>query len=182
MSKLLRDASPAFTVPQKEALSASPSSSDDLLGAIAQWRRRTQDGYELSLREVDVGAGLQVVAPDGRLCVTIHLQPTGLRIELFGAELHAHARDRMHLRAAHVEIAAEESLTLSSGGTIHQRAAGEVRSEAFEHHLESTHGEITLVANDDVALDGERIRLNSPAPWLPPHLRKRSAGPGPDEP
>lgn len=142
-----------------------------------RWSRGTKAGYELQLRDEGGAEGLRIVAPGGHLCVQIRLDPEGPRIEVFGAELHAHADEVVRLAGPRVEIEAEESITLRSGGTIRQQARGNVESEAFEHHLESTHGEIRLVANDDVALDGERIRLNSPPQIRPPHLTNRPRPP-----
>ena len=102
------------------------------------------------------------MAPDGPLCLTIRLGKDGAAVEIHGAELHLHTQKKLRLEGEHVEVVAHKSLELRSGGPIEQTSAGAVSSTALEHQLRSTHGEIRLMANDDVSVQGERIRLNSP--------------------
>lgn len=141
----------------------------------AGWRRPTRTGYTVSLQGARSDEKLELLAPDGRLCLTIRLAPEGARVEVHGAELHLRGHERLRLEADRVELAARETLALHSDGAILQRAGGSVDSAALEHQFESTHGEIRMIANDDVALEGERIRLNSPAAPLPPQVRRRPA-------
>jgi|GEM_PF-6067975 len=143
------------------------------------WIHKTKTGYILEIRAAPEKASecLRITADCGQLCATIHLGPGGPRIEVHGGTLHASADTTLHLNADNIEICARTSLTMSSGGTIRQDAIGAIQSEAFEHQIESTHGEIRLIANDDVALDGERIRLNSPLVPVPPHLRPSRPSP-----
>jgi hypothetical protein len=141
--------------------------------APEQWQRRTGAGYTVRLRRADQGPDevLELITPDGPLCLTIRLAKAGPAVEIHGAELHLRAEQRLRLEGEHVELLAHSRLELRSEGSIEQRAAGPVRSTAFEHAIDSTHGEIRLTANDDVAVEGERIRLNSPMTPLPPHLK-----------
>jgi transcription elongation GreA/GreB family factor len=141
--------------------------------APSDWQRRTSAGYTVRLRRADQGPDelLELVTPDGPLCLTIRLAKDGPCVEIHGAELHLHAEKRLRLEGERVEILAHTNLELRSDGAIQQHAAGAVTSAAFEHQLESTHGEIRLIANDDVAVEGERIRLNSPMTPLPKHLK-----------
>lgn len=141
--------------------------------APSDWQRRTSAGYTIRLRRADQGQDelLELVTPDGPLCLTIRLAKDGPCVEIHGAELHLHAEKRLRLEGERVEILAHTNLELRSDGAIQQHAAGAVTSAAFEHQLESTHGEIRLIANDDVAVEGERIRLNSPMTPLPKHLK-----------
>lgn len=135
------------------------------------WRRRTSAGYTVRLRRADEGPDevLELLTPDGPLCLTIHLAKDGPRVEIHCAELHLRADKRLRLEGEHVEVHARSSLELRSGGAV--------TSTAFEHHIESTHGEIRLTANDDVAVEGERIRLNSSMAPPPKHLKKPATGP-----
>jgi hypothetical protein len=136
------------------------------------WVHDTSGGYRIEQRECESGSShLRLVSPTGYLCVKIHLDAGGPRIEIHGASLYAHARDTLRLEAAVVEVRAQQALELVSGGSIRQHAVTSIESEAFEHQFESTHGEIRLIANDDVAIDGEHIRLNSPPVPVPDHLR-----------
>lgn len=139
------------------------------------WGKTTRAGHVVRLRGVgaDHDERLELFAPGGRLCLTIRLTPDGAQLELDGVELHVRAHERLRLSGSHVEVSAHKTLELRSEGEIVQRARGLATSVAFEHQVEATHGEIRLVANDDIALDGERVRLNSPATPLPPQVRTR---------
>jgi len=147
--------------------------------APAEWQRRSSAGYTVRLRRADQGPDevLELLTPGGPLCLTIRLAKDGPAVEIHGAELHLRAEKRLRLESEHVELHARSSLELRSDGAIQQRAAGAVTSTAFEHQLESTHGEIRLTANDDVAVEGERIRLNSPMAPLPRHLKTPAGNP-----
>lgn len=162
---------------------AEAAASDSLLHsllaerpAVTSWERKTREGYVVELQGLGQGAPeqMRLVAPNGQLCLTIVLSPEGPRVEVAAASMSIRAQERLRLEAGRVEIVAHDALELSSGGTIHHKAAGLNTSEAHEHHIEATHGEIRLLANDDIALDGERIRLNSPTAPLPPHVRLNS--------
>lgn len=136
-----------------------------------RWQRTTDSGYTVELTRGRPET-LRLREPGGKLCATLHLHPDGVRLEVQATELHASASQKLRLESAVVEIAARETLVMRSGGAIHQEADGPHRSRAREHDLEATHGEVRLRANDDVALDGERIRLNSPPVTVPAHLRR----------
>lgn len=158
------------------AIAPAPTLLDSLLDERGEWSRQTRAGYRVEVREEGGTEGIRLVAPSGHLCLKITLEPSGPRIDVYGTELHAHAEDVVRIEGQRVEIAGKESVSV--------RSEGAVRSDAFEHHIESTHGEVRLVANDDVALDGERIRLNSPPQVRPPHLRKprpRTPPPGSED-
>ncbi len=141
--------------------------------AATTWQRRTSAGFTIRLRRADHGPDevLELITPDGPLCLTIRLAKDGPAVEIHGAELHLHAQQRLRLEGEHVEVVAHKQLDLRSEGEIQQTAAGAVTSTAFEHQIEATLGEIRLTANDDVAVEGERIRLNSPMTPLPKHLK-----------
>lgn len=136
-----------------------------------KWRHETDAGYTVELSSGRPET-LRLREPGGKLCATLHLGRDGVRLEVQATELHASASERVRIESNTVEIAARETLAMHSGGAIHQRAEGPHHSTAFEHRVEATHGEVQLRANDDVALDGERIRLNSPPVTTPPHLRR----------
>ncbi len=115
---------------------------------------------------VDVQAGpseaLRIVAPDGRVCVTIELTEKGPAVHIEAASLSVASRGPLALSARSVELAAEEDVVLRAGGDIKLTAEGKLTSTAFEQDLVATHGDVRIEANDDVRVEGERIRLNSP--------------------
>ncbi len=59
-----------------------------------------------------------------------------------------------------VEIRAGEDMLQEVGGNIEMHSGGETSLEGHSLTLRSRRGDVTLWANDDVRLEGERIKLN----------------------
>ena len=135
-----------------------------------------------SSRRVEIEAGesdtLTVRASDGRLLVSIELTDTGPRLRLESAELNLHATRRVSIAAEEVAIDAQRALSISSGGDLSERVAGnhythisgDERLEAASVQLQANRRALSLRAIDRIALDGEHIGLNDdpcpqPFPW-----------------
>jgi hypothetical protein len=89
---------------------------------------------------------LQLTAPDGRVCLQIALGPQGLSVQLTAAAL---------------AVATEGDVSVDCERFL-VNARQEIVTEAVAQHHRARLGGIDLVANDDVSLKGERVRLNSP--------------------
>lgn len=120
------------------------------------------NGY--ALRYADAERRLDLHAPDGRLCVRLTLSSAGPLIEVTGASLAIRAEQDLAIACRRLDIDAEEGLHLRSGGDLELHAAANLRTEAFAQRHIARRGDLSLEANDDVAVDGERILLNSPKP------------------
>jgi hypothetical protein len=90
---------------------------------------------------------LRLLSPDGDLELTLEVGPNGPTVRLRAVNLAIEAGGRVDIAAKTLALRAEEKLTLSSGGDV---------------VVEAPRGDVRLKAQDDVALDGERILLNSP--------------------
>lgn len=112
-------------------------------------------GYAVSVT-ADGAERLTVRAPDGRVCVTITLTAQGPAVEIDAASLSIASRGALRLEADELSLASRGALTLA--------AEGDVVVQGRSQHLVSTHGDIHVEANDDVRVDGERIKLNAPEP------------------
>lgn len=126
---------------------------------------------------------LNLRAPDGQLCLQITLTPEGPRIAVQGLSVAVECKGDLKIEAENVAVRARKELRLESGENVHIDAVGEFRAEAFEQHLRARRGDIALKANDDVLLNGERIRLNSPrtpADLRALTLRRREQADGPN--
>lgn len=129
-----------------------------------------RSGYSVAIQQQPGGDTLAVHSPDGELCVSISLTPEGPRVELRACSLNIAAEGDLRLAANRLTIEAASDLAVRAGGDLSHEAAGDVRvaaqgsfrSAAFDQHHEATTGNLELEANDDVSLEGERIRLNSP--------------------
>lgn len=127
-------------------------------------------GYTVKTNESESEGTLTVHAPDGRLCLKVVLTPAGPVIEMESVSLKLVAQKELSLQCESMEIQTEKDMTVKAGGSlihtarenINLTAAGMIRTDAFTQRLSARRGDFEVQANDDVMLDGERIRLNSP--------------------
>jgi hypothetical protein len=91
---------------------------------------------------------LRLTAPDGRVCLKITLLPEGPLVELSAVALSLSTEGDVSVDCERFLVNARE----------------EIVTEAVAQHHRARLGGIDLVANDDVSLTGERIRLNAPEP------------------
>jgi hypothetical protein len=83
-------------------------------------------------------------------------------VAIDAAALSIRSRGPMQLAGQEVRIEAERGLALRSGGPLAIETDETLSLRGREQHLEATHGDVHVEANDDVRLDGERVRLNAP--------------------
>ncbi len=113
---------------------------------------------------------LQLVAPDGRVCVTIQLRPEGPVVEVAAASLRVAAEGDLTVDCNRFQVHARDQIALVSGGEIATdaegnvitRSDGEIVTEAAGQQHRARLGSVDITANDDVTLYGERILLNEP--------------------
>jgi hypothetical protein len=105
---------------------------------------------------------LRLVAPDGRVCLKITLLPEGPAVELSAVAL---------------AVATEGDVTVDCE-RFRVSARQEIVTEAVAQRHVARLGGIDLVANDDVSLKGERIRLNAPDPPGPAQPSEKIPRPG----
>jgi hypothetical protein len=107
-------------------------------------REQLPSGRSVTVLADEHGERVEVRARGGALELTIELTPTGARL---------------HLDA--VDIALRASGTLSAEcERFELRARAEARLSAPVTTVESTEGDLTLAAHDDVRARGERVLLN----------------------
>ena len=75
--------------------------------------------------------------------------------------------DRLEIQAPGGMSLRTGSLEQEIAGDLRTRAGGVIESEAHAHRMHARRGDVALSANDDVTLDGERVRLNSPREATP---------------
>jgi hypothetical protein len=118
-------------------------------------------GYRIAVRS-EGGETLELEAPDGRVCLRVKLHPDGPAVELEAASLAISARGELRLGAKDITLAAERSIAVTAGADLTVASEQSLTLRGRDQHLESTHGDIHIDANDDVRVDGERVRLNAP--------------------
>jgi uncharacterized protein (DUF2345 family) len=119
-------------------------------------------GYVLDA--TTAGDELRLHAPDGRVCLKIKLTAEGPEVELSSVALSIAAKGDVNVACERFNVAASQGVSLTTSGELVAKAEGAIELEGRSQKLRATRGEISVYANDDVAIDGERIRLNSPMP------------------
>ena len=130
---------------------------------------RLRSGYTIVINQSDRDT-LELNAPDGPICVRIHLAPEGAQVEVFSHTLRVHTASTLSLDCEEFAVNARRDVTIRTGGDLMQVAEGAVRMhaegmlhvEGFSVNMRARLGDVQVAANDDVMLDGERVRLNSP--------------------
>lgn len=128
---------------------------------------------------------IAISAPSGPALLEITLTPAGPLVRLSGAEVEINAPKRIALTTDRFELAAKEAelriagdLHEEVGGDVHRSAEGTSSLVGRDVRLTAPVGEITLDANDDVDVRGERVRLNCDDPPMPKsweeHDRRRA--------
>lgn len=103
---------------------------------------------------------LRLEGKDGRLQVEVVVTESGTRLELQGTDVRIRSTGDLSLDGETVAITGRERVSLRSEGDLDLEAAGLLRSEAHAQRLVARRGDTTIYANDDVRLDGERIKMN----------------------
>ncbi|MFW5699112.1 MAG: hypothetical protein ACOCYN_04580 [Planctomycetota bacterium] len=117
--------------------------------------------HGLQLRIVTHADGDTVFLASGEETVLrIDIAADEPRVELRARHLALRADERIDIAAPQVAIHAEDDLQLASGGAAGLEVAGPLRVEGHTTELRSRRGDVAIHANDDVRIDGERIKLN----------------------
>jgi hypothetical protein len=108
------------------------------------------------------GSLLRIIPPgrDGKASLVIQVTEHGPVVRLEGAAIQIEAQGELSLNAERVAIHGRESLALTSDGNVSIATPGDIHSDARSHKITSRLGNVDIKANDDVTIDGERIRMN----------------------
>jgi hypothetical protein len=133
-------------------------------------------GYRLTASGPSAGEQdlITLTAPDGRVCLSVALRPDGPVVQVHAQSLAVTSDGVLRLDCDRLEIQAPGGTSLRTGsleqeiaGDLRTRAGGVIESEAHAQRMHARRGDVALSANDDVTLDGERVRLNSPREATP---------------
>jgi uncharacterized protein (DUF2345 family) len=101
-----------------------------------------------------------VRSPTGQIELSVRFTEQGPVLSFAGAALDLVSPGAVTLDCGSLRVRARDDITLETSGDIVQNAKGALRSEADDVSVRSRVGDLKLVANDDVIVEGERIRLN----------------------
>ena len=117
-------------------------------------------GWSAVLKSKSRGAILRLVHPGQEsVAVEITITAKGPVIRACAAALEIESATDISARCGRFTVDARESVTLRAP-EITQQASCALRAEGRSIELDAKAGDMRIHANDDVVMDGERIRLN----------------------
>lgn len=128
--------------------SSSPTPTDTERALALQTDAQTPDRLVLRAR-------------DGRVLLTVAVTDDGLELSLGPGDVTLRADGVLALDAQQLRLRGRDSLSFESDGHAHLVARRSLTMRAEEQTLEATLGDVCIAANDDVKINGERVKLNS---------------------
>jgi len=107
------------------------------------------------------GASLMLRGPDGLARLVLHVDAHEVLIEPLGARVRVCGAGALSVDVPQLHVSARASMTLHSEGALCLTSAQRVEIRAPVLDLEATQGDVAVTANDDVRVEGERIRMNA---------------------
>lgn len=103
---------------------------------------------------------LRVLSPDGKAGLAISITAQGISLQVAGADVVLRTAGKLTIDAEDLRLHGRSGLSITTGGDGKVQAAGDWSSEARVQNIRARLGNVNVVANDDVKLTGERIKLN----------------------
>jgi hypothetical protein len=104
------------------------------------------------LRRAGEADALVVVEPDGKVAVTVKITRDAVSLSIGGADLEVAVEGGLSIEAQSIALHGREGVAITT--------AGPLVTSGRSQKLTATRGDVAVEANDDVKLNGERIRLN----------------------
>lgn len=117
-------------------------------------------GHRLSIEregQVDV---ITIAGSDGGARLAIHITEEGPVLRFEQCDLTVQAAGTLRVAADRVAIHGEAGLDLSTNGDLTMSAEGRTMNVARQQTLKAELGNVDVQANDDVRLEGLRIKMN----------------------
>lgn len=128
-----------------------------------------RDGGRVRLSKEAEGETLTVVSSRGEVRLEVLLTSSGAVLRLSGPRVAIEAEGELAVRCSRFEVQAESialgasgDVALAAGRALDLRAGHDAAISAQAVAVEARRGDLALAANDDVALNGERVLLNCP--------------------
>ena len=109
----------------------------------------------------DGGTVVLLVSPDGSPRVQLSFAGGELVVDCLGGTTRLRTSGVLALEAEQLTLSATQDLRLCSGGDMHLQAAGSLQVQADAVQVQALRGDVCVTANDDVRLEGERVRMNA---------------------
>jgi hypothetical protein len=100
-------------------------------------------------------------SPSGEIEIEVVITPEGPRLRLHAVDLALVASKRVTIDCEDLELRCTRDMSIEVGGDQREVIAGNARHEAHTTTIETRRGDLTIRANDDARVEGERVLLNS---------------------
>jgi hypothetical protein len=117
-------------------------------------------GRRISCEEEASGELVTVQGPEGGVELRVLLTEDGPVLRFDAARLELQSAGTIRAECDRFEVAARSDVVQEAGGDVSVQARGDLSTRARTTSVTSTRGDVALKANDDVTLDGERVKLN----------------------
>lgn len=117
-------------------------------------------GQRLQLERLPDANVLKVLGPGGAVKLTIYVTPSGPVLHIDGDGLEIRCSGALAIDAQHLILRGREGLELSTDGDAAVRCKRDLHVDARAQSFSAELGDVKICANDDVILNGERIRMN----------------------
>lgn len=105
------------------------------------------------------GGVLKLIAADGNLPLEIAITKEGAVLRL-GRGLAVSVAGPLALEVESLAVNARSGIALDSGGPLQLHASGDIVTTGDGQTIVARKGNVDVMANDDVTLQGERIKMN----------------------
>ncbi len=103
---------------------------------------------------------LTLIGTDGKVRLRLEVTAAGPVLHLDGGNLKVEVQGDLALAADRLALVARRELAVCSGGNLRIDAGENCAIQAKRQELTATLGDVKIGANDDVKIEGERIRMN----------------------
>lgn len=120
---------------------------------------------ELHMQLADAHAGADPVlalhGPDGTLRLLLHVGLSEVLIEPLATGVRVRSPGVVALETGSLHVRVHSDMTLHSQGPLRLSSDESVQVQAPTLDLEATRNDACITANDDVRIEGERVRMNA---------------------
>ncbi len=132
------------------------------------YERPLKKGHSLAIHNEDNGDVIKVRNAKGLVLFTIEVSTAGATLNIEAENICISAANKLNITGKEVHIASEKQLNLKSNGNLDQQVKGNKTITTDGDNIETAKtqqlnaylGDIKLKANDDIKLNGERVKLN----------------------
>ncbi len=132
------------------------------------YEKPLKQGHSLTILDKNGSDVVQVRNAQGLTLFTIEITEQGTNLNIEAKNINLVAEDKLNLSANEVTIDSRKKTVLINRGDYENKIEGNCNIEtmgdslniAKTHLIKASLGDVKLQANDDIKLNGERVKLN----------------------